>query len=120
MKRNDQVRSKNKEGSFQCEGTVLSVQDGKVFLRSLSRLPSGWNPDKTWSVDFPDWKSKPVVSVRWHRKCRTATLKEWIASAAHKGISAEEAKSTYEQDCPITNMTLNPFDDLEIINEYKE
>lgn len=104
MKINDKVRSKNKNGMFQEIGTVKALFDSQYY-RSVVK----YDPDITWSVDFPNWKEKLIVVVFDVSK-KTATQKEWYESARLQGITP----TSYE-NCPVTNCCAFPFDDLEII-----
>ena len=106
----ERVRSLNKEGSFQCNGTVVGMFSSEYYQRLVN---SGSNL-KQWSLKHPGWQDHPVVVVEFDEPQKTATLKEWIRSAYDKGIHPDEAERTYDQ-CPVLSVVALPYDDLEII-----
>lgn len=107
----DKVKSKNPEGSFQDQGVVVGLFHPEYFVQKFCTQ----DPDSTWSQKFPDWKNKPVVVVYFDEPQRTATLKEWIQSGVDQGYDPKNCQETYLKNCPVTNQTAFPHDDLEIL-----
>ena len=114
MKIGDTVKSKNPTGAVQVSGRVIALFDPIYCGKFLSH-----NPDSTWKIKFPDWQSKPIVLVALEKPSRTATLEEWIASGALSGVSEEDCRKTYDENCPITDQMLFPMDDLSEEPEFK-
>jgi hypothetical protein len=105
MKINDKVRSKNKNGMFQEIGTVKALFDPQYYQSIVK-----YDPDTTWSVNFPNWKEKLVAVVVFDVSKKTATIEEWYASARLQGITPK----SYD-NCPVTDCCAFPYDDLEIV-----
>jgi hypothetical protein len=76
------------------------------YYRSILK----YDPDTTWSINFPNWKEKPVAVVVFDVSKKTATIEEWYASARLQGVTPKN----YD-NCPVTNCCAFPYDDLEII-----
>lgn len=106
----DKVKSRNPEGSFQDQGFVVALFYADYFLQKFCKQ----DPTTMWAEKFPDWKQKPVVVVYFETPQKSATLKEWIKSGVDQGYDSQECEQSYI-NCPVTNQTAFPHDDLEVI-----
>jgi hypothetical protein len=105
---NDKVIVKSDNVFGKNVGTVKGIFDADYYY---SLYPSSQsNLDETWTLKFPEWKSKCVAIVLFQVSVKIASEEEWISNSLRKGIT----HASYSM-CPSTNFMAFPIDDLERI-----